>query len=77
MLLSLTPPSEETEEAIDAFAVAVKGMDVGRLLILVSLFVACLIVMKVLLGLLDRTFRRLEVENSLHVFVRAALRVVL
>lgn len=77
MLLSLTPPSEETEEAIDAFAVAVKGMDVGRLLILVSLFVACLIVMKVLLGLLDRTFRRLEVEKSLHVFVRAALRVVL
>lgn len=77
MLLTLTPSGEETEEAINAFTAAVKGMDLSRLLILVALFVACLVAMKVLLGLLDRTFRRLEVEKSLHVFVRAALRVVL
>ena len=77
MLSNLNVPNEETEEALKSFTETLKGLDLQRILTLVVLFFACLVVMRVLLKLLDRTFRRLDVEKSLHTFVRAALKVIL
>jgi len=74
---SLNVPPEEAEEAIAAVASFVKGMDLQRLLTLALLLASCIVVMKILLRLLDRTFQQLDVEKSLYTFARAALRVLL
>ena len=77
MLTNLTASTEETQEAFETLVGAIKGLDLWPIATIVLLLLACMVVMKVLLRLLDRTFRRLEVEKSLHTFVRAALRVFL
>lgn len=77
MLTNLTASTEETQEAFETLVGAIKGLDLWHIAMIVLLLLACMVVMKVLLRLLDRTFRRLEVEKSLHTFVRAALRVFL
>ena len=77
MLTNLTASTEETQEAFETLVGAIKGFDLWHIATIVLLLLACMVVMKVLLRLLDRTFRRLEVEKSLHTFVRAALRVFL
>lgn len=77
MLTNLTASTEETQEAFETLVGAIKGLDLWHIATIVLLLLACMVVMKVLLRLLDRTFRRLEVEKSLHTFVRAALRVFL
>ena len=77
MLTNLTASTEETQEAFETLVGAIKGLDLWHIATIVLLLLACMVVMKVLLRLLDRTFRRLEVEKSLHSFVRAALRVFL
>ena len=77
MLTNLTASTEETQEAFETLVGAIKGLDLWHIATIVLLLLACRVVMKVLLRLLDRTFRRLEVEKSLHTFVRAALRVFL
>nr|WP_207723658.1 MULTISPECIES: mechanosensitive ion channel family protein [Oscillospiraceae] len=73
----MTASTEETQEAFETLVGAIKGLDLWHIATIVLLLLACMVVMKVLLRLLDRTFRRLEVEKSLHTFVRAALRVFL
>ena len=75
MLTNLTASTEETQEAFETLVGAIKGLDLWHIATIVLLLLACMVVMKVLLRLLDRTFRRLEVEKSLHTFVRAALRL--
>ena len=77
MHTNLTASTEETQEAFETLVGAIKGLDLWHIATIVLLLLACMVVMKVLLRLLDRTFRRLEVEKSLHTFVRAALRVFL
>lgn len=77
MLTNLTASTEETQEAFETLVGAIKGLNLWHIATIVLLLLACMVVMKVLLRLLDRTFRRLEVEKSLHTFVRAALRVFL
>jgi len=77
VLTNLTASTEETQEAFETLVGAIKGLDLWHIATIVLLLLACMVVMKVLLRLLDRTFRRLEVEKSLHTFVRAALRVFL
>lgn len=77
MLTNLTASTEETQEAFETLVGAIKGLDLWHIATIVLLLLACMVVMKVLLRLLDRAFRRLEVEKSLHTFVRAALRVFL
>ena len=79
-MLAVLPDPEQAEEAVETFAAVtevIKSLDVKRILAILILLAACMVGMKVLLRLLDRTFRRLEVEKSLHTFVRAALRVLL
>lgn len=77
MLTDLSIPAEQTEEALETFAGILQNMDLKRVLAVLLLLAACMVVMRVLLRLLDRTFQRLEVEKSLYTFARAALRVVL
>ena len=79
-MLAVLPDAEQAEEVVEsfnAFTQVLKSMDLKRILTILILLGACMVLMKVLLRLLDRSFRRLEVEKSLHTFVRAALRVVL
>lgn len=79
-MLTVLPDPEQAEEAVqtfNAFAEVLKSLNFQRILAILILLGACIVVMKVLLRLLDRSFQRLEVEKSLHTFVRAALRVVL
>jgi len=77
LLTDLSIPAEQTEEALETFAGILQNMDLKRVLAVLLLLAACMVVMRVLLRLLDRTFQRLEVEKSLYTFARAALRVVL
>ena len=64
MLTNLTASTEETQEAFETLVGAIKGLDLWHIATIVLLLLACMVVMKVLLRLLDRTFRRLEVEKA-------------
>lgn len=77
MLTNLTATTEETQETLSTLAKIAKGLDLQQIITTVLLFAVCLLVMKIVLRLVDRTFLRLEVEKSLRVFLHAALRVVL
>ncbi len=79
-MLAVLPDPEQAEEAVETFAAVtevIKSLDIKRILAILVLLAACVVGMKLLLRLLDRTFRRLEVEKGLHTFVRSALRVLL
>lgn len=79
-MLAVLPDPEQAEEAVETFAAVaevLKSLDSKRILAILILLGACMVLMRVLLRLLDRSFRRLDVEKSLHTFVRAALQVVL
>ena len=77
MLTNLTGNTEETQEALESLAGAVRGLDIKKIVTVVIILVVCIVVMKILLKILDRTFRRLEMDRGLHTFVRAAVRVIL
>ena len=77
MLTNLTGNTEETQEALESLAGAVRGLDVKKIVTVVIILVVCIVVMKILLKILDRTFCRLEMDRGLHTFVRAAVRVIL
>ena len=77
MLTKMTATTEEAEETLSTLTKVVKGLDMWQIITTIVLFLACMLVMKLVLKLLDRTFRRLEIERSLHVFLHAALRVIL
>lgn len=74
---SLNVAPEETEEAIETMAGFLKNLNLRHVLTIVLLLAACMVVMKLLLRLLDRTFQRLDVEKNLYTFLRAVLRVLL
>lgn len=79
-MLAVLPDPEQAEEAVETFAAVaevLKSLDIKHILAILILLGACMVLMRVLLRLLDRSFRRLDVEKSLHTFVRAALQVVL
>lgn len=80
LMLTVLPDPEQAEEAVEtfnAFTEVIKSLDLTRVLAILILLAACIVVMKALLHILDRTFQRLDVEKSLHTFVRAALRIIL
>ena len=77
MLTNLTGNTEETQEALESLAGAVRGLDIKKIVTVVIILAVCIVVMKILLKILDRTFRRLEMDRGLHTFVRAAVRVIL
>ena len=68
---------EETADAMESVWLTLQDLNLERVLRIVILFAACLLVMRILLHILDRTFQRLEVDRGLRTFVRSALRVVL
>ncbi len=72
------PLESQTPELVDAIAdLAKQPFSWSKLLYTVLLFLACLVVMKVLLSLLDRTINRLKVERSLHTFLKSVFRILL
>ena len=78
LLTNLTEvTTEETQEALEALGGFFHNLNLRTLLTIGLLIVGCLVVMKIVLRLLDRTFRRLELERGLCTFLHAALRVVL
>ena len=77
MLTNLTGNTEETQEALESLAGAVRGLDIKKIVTVVIILAVCIVVMKILLKILDRTFCRLEMDRGLHTFVRAAVRVIL
>ena len=74
-LTNLTP--EDAEETIQSVNSFFSTLNLQKILTIVLLFVGCMVVMKVVLKLVDRAFVRLEMEQSLHTFIHAALRVIL
>lgn len=48
-----------------------------KILYTVLIFLACMVVMKVLLTLLERTIVRLKVERSLHTFIKTTIKILL
>ena len=78
LLTNLTEVNpEEAQETLEALGGFFHNLNLRTLLTIGLLIVACLVVMKIVLRLLDRTFRRLELERGLCTFLHAALRVVL
>ena len=78
LLTNLTEvTTEETQETLEALGGFFHNLNLRTLLTIGLLIVGCLVVMKIVLRLLDRTFRRLELERGLCTFLHAALRVVL
>lgn len=72
------PLESPAPELVDAIAdLAKQPFSWSKLLYTVLLFLACLVVMKVLLSLLDRTINRLKVERSLHTFLKSVFRILL
>lgn len=74
-LTNITP--EDAEETLQTVTGFFSTLNLQKILTIALLFVGCMVVMKVVLKLVDRTFRRLEMEKSLHTFIHAALRVIL
>ena len=78
LLTNLTEVNpEEAQETLEALGGFFHNLNLRTLLTIGLLIVGCLVVMKIVLRLLDRTFRRLELERGLCTFLHAALRVVL
>lgn len=75
--MSLTNIATPSEKELDAFANTVQNFKLDQYLLLLALFVGCLVVMKILLKILDKTMNRLKVERSLHNFIRSIIRALL
>lgn len=48
-----------------------------KLLYTVLIFLACLVVIKVIMSLLERTIKRVNIERSLHTFIKSVVRILL
>lgn len=71
-------PAPTPEPLADAIAsVLARPFSLSRLAYMVLIFLACLVMMKVLLVLLDRAINRLNIERSLHTFIKSISRILL
>ena len=78
LLTNLTTISpEDAEQTLENVTGFFHSLDLRKVVTILLIFVGCMVAMKVVLKLTDRTFRRLEMEKGLHTFIHAALRVVL
>lgn len=78
MLSNITSISpEEAEETLQTVTGFFNDLDLRKIITILLLFIGCMVVMKVILKVVDRTFLRLDMEKSLHTFIHAALRVIL
>ena len=74
-LTNLTP--EDAEETFQTVTGFFNDLNLKKIVTIVVLFAACMVAMKVILRLVDKTFQRMEIEKGLHTFIHAALRVIL
>ena len=78
MLTNLTNISpEDAEETLQSVSGFFSNLNLQKIITIVLLFAGCMAAMKIILKLVDRAFDRLDMEESLHTFIHAALRVVL
>ena len=78
LLTNLTTISpEDAEQTLENVTGFFHSLDLRKVVTILLIFVGCMVAMNVVLKLIDRTFRRLEMEKGLHTFIHAALRVVL
>jgi len=75
LLTILNEPS--TDEVLETAGEIIEHFSWTKLMYTLLLLAACLVVMKVLMALLNRTIARLKVEKSLHTFIKSAIRIVL
>ncbi len=74
-LTNLNP--EEAEETIQTVKGFFSDLNLEKIITIVVLFAACMVAMKVILRLVDKTFQKMEMEKGLRTFIHAALRVIL
>lgn len=74
-LTTVTP--EDAEETIQTVGRFFRDLNPWKVLTIVLLLVGCIVAMKVLLVLVDRTFQRLDMEKGLRTFLHAALRLLM
>ena len=72
---SVSAPIESTtpEDAIQVMEHLARTVSLTTVLYSVLLFLACLVVMKVIMALIDRAMTRLRVEPTVHKFTRSCL----
>ena len=68
---------ENAEETLQSVTGFFYDLNLKKILTILILLAACIVATKVILALVDRAFRRLEVEKGLRTFLHAALRVIL
>ena len=76
---SVSAPIESTtpEDAIQVMEHLARTVSLTTVLYSVLLFLACLVVMKVIMALIDRAMTRLRVEPTVHKFTRSFLKVLM
>ena len=76
---SVSAPIESTtpEDAIQVMEHLARTVSLTTVLYSVLLFLACLVVMKVIMALIDRAMTRLRVEPTVHKFTRSCLKVLM
>lgn len=74
-LTNLNP--EDAEETIQNVKGFFSDLNLEKIITIVVLFAACMVAMRVILRLVDKTFQKMEMEKGLRTFIHAALRVIL
>ena len=69
--------SAAPEEAVQVMEHLAENLSLSTVLYSVLLFLACLLVMKVVMTLTDRAMTRLKVEPTVHKFTRSCLKVLM
>lgn len=71
-------PEGTTEEVADAFLDLLQRPDFWtRVLYAAVLMVVCIVAIKIIMSLLNRTLKRLNVEKSLHTFIKSTVQILL
>lgn len=69
--------SATPEEAVQMMEQMAQHLSLPTILYSVLLFLACLVIMKVVITLIDRAMTRFKVEPTVHKFTRSCLKVLL
>lgn len=74
---TITDLETAAPEIAETFGSVMEGFTLSKALYTALLLMACIVVVKVLLRLLERTILRLKVERSLHTFIRSTAKILL
>lgn len=64
-------------EAEEVFNNLLKTFSWEKLLYTILIFIACMVIIKIVMSVLERTISRVGVERSLHTFIKSAVRILL